>query len=208
MLFFSYLASILTKRNPSRPLNRSIIASILSTFLGSCAFNISKTLSLASAGSAFFICSVSTSVRRVGFTIPLALPALKHLSFTYSEICSRRSALRLTNFGFEGIVLSLLTCDKLRQLISFTFRFIQLGFQLLRFILCILEIVQCLFMHLFFVLPPRSHLSVTILQNSKSSRFIYRLGAALRACLEAFLDSTVISLEGNKLILRLFLSPR
>merc|ERR1719354_155616 len=104
MLFFSYLASILTKRNPSRPLNRSIIASILSTFLGSCAFNISTCLP----------CS------------GISRPALKHLSFTYSEICSRRSALRLTNFGFEGIVLSLLTCDKLRQLISFTFRFIQL----------------------------------------------------------------------------------
>ena len=68
----SYRASILTNRNPSRPLNLSMIASIFSTFFGSCILSIARTFSLASFGLIFYIFSVTTSLRCVGFTIPLA----------------------------------------------------------------------------------------------------------------------------------------
>ena len=76
----SYRASILTNRNHhSRPLNLSMIASILSTFFGSCILSIARTFFLASFELAFYIFSVSTSLRCEGFTIPLA----QHLEFYF-----------------------------------------------------------------------------------------------------------------------------
>ena len=155
----SYRASILTNRNhPSRPLNLSMIASILSTFFGSCILSIARTFSLASFELAFYIFSVSTSQRCVGFTKPLAFPTAPGV------LLWSIWALRALRFAAEEAVLALRSCD-LRTASSDSFSSIYLvnlsisrlalllTLELLRFGLSCLEVCHGLFMHLLLLLP-------------------------------------------------------